>query len=245
MIKKIAVAAMLVAAMGAAQAETWRVSMEPTFAPFEFKDAKTGEMVGFDVDVIKAVGKAAGVEVQIQPMGFDAIIPAIISHTTDVGISGFTITEERAKKVQFTEPYYDAGLSIMVRKEDAKVLKDVDALKGRILCVQIGTSGAERAKQVPGAKLRQFNTMPETYLELGNRGCEAIIADRPVHGYFMASSPRKAKVFTHLPQLLQPEQYGIVTAKDRPEITSKVNKGLAAIRSDGTYAKIFKKWFGE
>ena len=89
------------------------VGTEPTFAPFEFLDTKTREFSGFDIDLIKAVADKAGYDVKIMNMGFDALIPALSSGTIDVIASGISITEERQKKVDFTTPYYQSGLSYL------------------------------------------------------------------------------------------------------------------------------------
>ena len=91
-----------------------RVATEPSFAPFEFTDQQTSNLVGFDVDIINAVAEVIGYKTNIASMPFDGQIPAVITHQIDVAISGFTITPERAKIVNFTEPYYDAGLGALI-----------------------------------------------------------------------------------------------------------------------------------
>ena len=101
-----------------AGAATLRIATEPTFPPFESVDTKTHEYVGFDMDLIRLIAKKAGYTPVIESVGFDAIVPGLITGTTDVGAAGITITPERAKRVLFTDPYYDAGLSIIVHRDD-------------------------------------------------------------------------------------------------------------------------------
>lgn len=120
--------------------DTLRVGTEPTFAPFEFLDTKTQEFSGFDIDLIKAVADKAGYDIKVMNMGFDALIPALSAGTIDVIASGISITEERQKKVDFTSPYYQSGLSYLVRKADAEKIKTFADLKGKTLAVQIGTT---------------------------------------------------------------------------------------------------------
>ena len=118
-------AAVFSAAVSYADETVLRVATEPSFAPFEFMDQKTSELVGFDVDIINAVAEAEGYKTNISSMPFDGQIPAVVTNQIDVAISGFTITDERKKIVNFSEPYYDAGLGALVRveKKDASALR--------------------------------------------------------------------------------------------------------------------------
>ena len=186
--KLFAVAAALTAAVmsfAAQAAEELRVGTHPTFAPFEFMDTHTREYVGFDMDLIREIGKRAGYDVKIVNMGFDGLIPALFSGTIDIAASGITITEERKKKVDFCDPYYQAGQGLLVRTESSGTYKDLKSLEGKVVAVQIGTTGADLAKTIKGAEIKAFNTGAEAFMDLKMRGSEAVITDRPVIGYFM------------------------------------------------------------
>ncbi len=222
---------------------TVRVGTEPSFAPFEFMDENSKELSGFDIDIINAIGKAGGFTVEMHTMPFDGLIPAILTGSLDAGISGFTITDERKKRVAFSEPYCAAGLGVIVRKELEKEIKSVDDLKGHKICGQIGTSGAFYASsQVKDATVTQFNSAPEALLELDKKGCDAHINDRPVLEYYMAKTNNKNLVL--LPDLITADQYGIVINKNDQELIDMINKGFSQIKSDGTYKEIYQKWFG-
>lgn len=121
-------------------AETLKVGTHPTFAPFEFSD-QDGNVIGFDLDVIKAIAKANGDEIQIESMPFDGLIPSLLTGNIDVIISGMTITDARKKRVLFTDGYYDSNLSYLIKKDKADVYTSAEALKGKTVCVQIGTTG--------------------------------------------------------------------------------------------------------
>lgn len=123
-------------------APTLRVGSETTFPPFEFVDVKTKQFVGYEIDLINAVGKKAGYNISVQSMGFDAIIPALMTGTVDVGVSGMTITPERKKKVDFTVPVFKGGLVAVVRQKDAAAYKTPAAIKGKQVCAQLGTTGS-------------------------------------------------------------------------------------------------------
>lgn len=236
----------LTAASAVAHAEQLIMGTESTYPPFEYTDTKNGsEIVGFDIDMVRMLGQKAGFTIKVVSMGFDALIPAILGKQIDIAGAAVSITEERAKKVSFTDPYYDSGLSILVRKADKDVYKTDKDLQNKIICGQIGNSGMAYAKTIPGAKTKTFNTMNEAYMELRNNGCAAVIGDRPTIGYFMASNPRNAKIFSHQSQILNVEQFGFIVAKNNKALLDRMNKALREAKQDGSYQAVMTKWFGQ
>lgn len=223
-------------------AKVLKVGAETTFPPFEFQDEKTKEYVGFDMDIVKAIGKQMGYEVKIQSMGFDGLIPALEASQIDVIASAMTITEERAKKVAFSQPYYKSGLSIVV-KNDNTAIKSFKDLEGKRIAVQIGTTGGDEAKKIKDATVREFNSTSEAFLELKAGGVDAVVNDRPVNEYYLAQGGSKdAKA---VGELLNAEEYGIAMSKKNKELTDKVNKAFEEIKKNGEYEKIYVKWFGK
>lgn len=219
-----------------------RVGSDTAFAPFEFQDEKSKQYVGFDMDLIQAIGKQIGYEVQIQSMNFDGLIPALESNNIDAVISAMTITDERAKKVNFTKPYYKSGLTMVV-KSDNNAIKEFKDLEGKRIAVQIGTTGAEEAAKIKDAKVREFNTAPEAFLELKAGGVDAVINDLPVNEYYiMQAGGKDAK---QVGQPLSAEDYGIATSKKSTELSEKINKALDELKKNGEYEKIHVKWFGK
>ncbi len=249
MLKKIAFTALFAAtafasAVGSLQAKDLKVATNPTFPPFEFVNSQTKEFTGFEMDLIKAIGKQAGYNVVIQNMGFDGIIPAILAGNVDVGASGFSITPERAKKVLFTEPFYESGLTILINKSSADKIHGFKDLKGKKIAVQIGTTAAAKAKEIEGAQIVTFNHAGEAILELSNGGADAVINDKPVTDYILVQQPQLAKKTVHLPELLSADPMGIVVAKDNTALQGELNKAMAELKKNGTYAELYKKWFG-
>ncbi|WP_094603804.1 Glutamine-binding periplasmic protein [Sporomusa silvacetica DSM 10669] len=219
-----------------------KVGSETTFAPFEFQDEKTKDYIGFDMDLIKAVGKQMGVEVQVQSMGFDGLIPALEAGNIDAAISGMTITDERAKKVNFSKPYYKSGLSMVV-KADNNTLKSFKDLEGKRIAVQIGTTGASEAKKIKDVKVREFNNAPEAFIELNSGGVDAVVNDLPVNEYYIAQAGGKDAKIVGEP--LNSEEYGIAVAKKNTELAEKINKAIDELKKNGEYEKIYVKWFGK
>ncbi|MGN0901954.1 MAG: basic amino acid ABC transporter substrate-binding protein [Succinivibrio sp.] len=241
--KLMGIAVVAAASQGAfASDKVLKVATEPSFAPFEFMDQTSSELIGFDIDIIKAIAEVEGYETDISSMPFDGQIPAVITGQVDVAISGFTITDERAKIVNFTEPYYDAGLGALVRTEYKDKISKLTDLEGKVICAQIGTSGAMFASQLKGATVSQFNTAAESFMELNKGSCIAAINDKPVLEYYLATS--KNDLLYLLNERFTFEQYGIVTSKDNKELTDRISHGLKVIKENGTYDKIYQKWFG-
>ncbi len=224
-----------------AKAKVLKVGTDAGFAPFEFQDEVSKKYVGFDIDLIEAIGKQIGYEVQIQSMGFDGLIPALDAGNIDAIIAGMTITPERAKKVNFSKPYYKSGLSIVV-KADNNTIKNFQDLEGKKLGVQIGTTGAMEAKKIKNATIREFNTAPEAFMDLKAGGIDAVVNDLPVNEYYIAKAGAKdAKV---VGEPLNSEDYGIATSKKNATLGEQINKGLDELKKNGEYEKIYVKWFG-
>ncbi len=238
--KTLMVAAMAVISLfNIADAKVYKFGTEATFAPFEFTDDKSN-IIGFDVDLLNAIGEAENLEFEIVNMPFDALVPSVLTRQLDGAISGITITEDRAKTVAFSDPYYKSGISAVIRKGDSEQFKKFDDLKKSRLCAQIGTTGAKSAAEISGM-VGAFNTVPEAFLELKAKGCDAVLNDRPVNLYFLRT--QKEKSYVELPDLLNGEDYGIIVSKKNDDLLLKINEGLHKIKSNGKYAEIHKKWF--
>lgn len=175
----------------------YRVGTEPSFAPFEYVDEASGEIVGFDIDLIKAIAEDQGFQVEIVNLGFDGLIPAVQTGNIDIVASGMSIKEERLKEVDFSEPYIDAGLAIAVPENNTTIKGEAD-LKGKTVAVQIGTTGAEKAQELKDAgiikDIKTFNTVDVVIMELVNGGVDAVINDKPVTEAFIAKQPGKIKI---------------------------------------------------
>ena len=226
---------------GTVSAEELRVGTHPTFAPFEFLDTQSREYVGFDMDLIREIGKRAGYDVTLVNMGFDGLIPALKTGAIDIAINDITISEERAKSVDFSHRYYIAGLGVVVNA-DNKTIRTAKDLEGKRLAASIGSTGEIAAKSVPGAKVRVFNELNECYLELRNRGVDAVINDIPTNDYYVAKTGKG--YVKSLPVALSTEDLGIAVKKGNTELLNRINAGLTTIKKNGEFRRIYKKWFG-
>lgn len=218
-----------------------RVGCSADFAPFEFQDETKKEFQGFDMDLIRALGKEMGREVEISDMGFDGLIPALQAKNIDAIISGMTINEERQKNVNFSDPYYEAGLTMIVR-DNEEAIKKFDDLKGKKVAVQIGTTSAEEVKKIDGVDIKELNTPADCFMELKAGGVDAVVNDKPVNEYYITKSG--ATGVKELPDKLTAENYGIAMSKDNADLQKEINAALKKLKDNGEYQKIYDKWFG-
>lgn len=217
----------------------FRVATEATFPPFEFQQG--GQLTGFDIDLMRAIGKEADLNIDFRNLPFDGIIPALQARTVEAAISGMTITAERAQAISFSRPYFKAGLAIAVR-EDNQTIKSFEDLKGKKIAVQIGSTGALEATRIPGAVVSQFDSAALALQELINGRVEAVVNDKPVTLYAIKEAGlRGVKV---VGELLTEEFYGIALPKNSPYL-QLINDALGRVIESGQYDVIFRQWFGE
>ena len=242
--KSAALLALLGIAGGALAADTWRVATEGTFPPFEFYNSATGELQGFEVDLVKEMAKVMKKDLKLESLSFDAIIPALISGTVDAGAAGFSITPERAKRLKFTIPFYRSGLTIVVPKENKAGIQDFDDLKGKRISVQLGSTSMTYAKSIEGAKVTTFASAGDAILNMLAGNADAVINDKPVTDYILAQNKSLAEKTVHLPVLATADNFAMVTAKDNKALCDEMNAAMRKLKADGTFDKIYEKWFG-
>ncbi|HHX94830.1 MAG TPA: transporter substrate-binding domain-containing protein [Clostridia bacterium] len=223
-------------------AEKMIIGCDVSYVPFEYLNQDTGEYEGFDIDIWNAIAEECGFNYEFQPMDFNGIIPALQSGSIDGAIAAMTINEERAKKVDFSVPYYDAGLLVLVRADEEEI-QGVEDLVGKKVATKTGTTSYDYATAIEGiGEVVPFPNIDNAYMELINEGADAVIFDKPnVLYYTMTKGKDKVKVVGDV--LEAGEQFGIAFPKDS-ELTPKVDEALNKMFEDGTYVEIYKKWFG-
>ena len=218
--------------------ETLVVATEPAFPPFEYQ-GEGGKLIGFDIELMNAIGEQAGLTIRYESLPFDGIIPALQAETVDAAISAMTIKQERLETVDFSRPYFKAGLAIAINEtSDITSLAD---LEGKKIAVQIGTTGANKAAEIPGAKISIFDSAPLALQELAIGNADAVINDAPAT--LEAIAKGNIPGVKVVGELLTEEFYGIALPKDSENLAI-INGALAALIEDGSYAEIYQKWFG-
>ena len=227
----------------AATAKVYVVGTDAAYAPFESQNEK-GEIVGFDIDVVSAVAKKAGIEVKFVNTPWEGIFNNLAQGDRDLLVSAITITDERKQTMDFSAPYFDAQQLIAV-KADSKIAK-FDDLKKLKVGVQTGTTGDEVVSKLIGktsTSVKRFESTPLALKELESGGVDAVVADNGVVIHYVANNTG-SKFKTVSDASLTPEQYGLAVKKGNAELLEKINKGLAEIKADGTYDKIYTQYFG-
>jgi len=216
------------------------VATDTNFPPFEFKDPQTGKHTGFDVELWDAIAKEIGITYDLQPMDFNGIIPGLQSGQLDAGIAGMTIKPERAKVVDFSDPYYNAGLLILV-KATTKDITKVEDLAGKVVATKLGTTSEDFLKK--NAKAKEVKLYPNNdamFMELMMGGADAVMFDSPVIANYVREVG-KDKVMVVGP-LYMGQSYGIGFPKGS-KLVGKVNGALKALKDKGAYRALYLKWF--
>ncbi|MBO0466235.1 amino acid ABC transporter substrate-binding protein/permease [Enterococcus plantarum] len=223
-----------------AEEKTYNIGTDLTFAPFEFQDSN-GEYVGIDVDLLHAIADDQDFKVNLKPLGFDSAIQAVQSKQVDGMIAGMGITDERKKSFDFSDPYFDSGLQMAVKKGNDKI-KGYEDLKGKTVAAKVGTESAtflEKNQEKYGYTIKNFDDATGLYQALENGEADAIFDDYPVLGYAITNGQKL--------QLVGKKEtgssYGFAVKKGQnKELIEKFNAGLKELKSSGKYDEIVGKY---
>lgn len=232
---------LVVLAQGALAQGKLKVATEAGFMPFEFV-AEDGSLMGFDMDLMKAIADKLDMELTIDNISWDGLIPALQNGNYDAIMAGITITPERAQSVAFSEPYFESVLTIVVRSNNNDIT-DLDSLKGKTVAVQISTTGDYAAEEIEGiGGLLRYNTVPEAMQNVIMGTAHAMVIDLPVAEAYLAANPNAP--LKHVGPVADNEFFGIAVHKENTELLAKINWALAQLHADGTYDAIYNTWFG-
>lgn len=228
---------------GQAEKKVYVVGTNPTFDPFEYIDNEDN-IVGFDMELIEAIGADQGFEVEFKSLEFDALTAEIQNGSIDIIASGMSITEKRQQVVDFSEPYIDASLSVVVAVDNDEIT-GIDSLEGKIVAAQIGTTGADQCYALEEEGIVKETKILADYdlcmLELANGSVDAVINDIPVTQAYMAKNPGKVKM---VGESLVDDKYGFAVAKGNTELKQMIDTGLANVKESGVYDELLLKYIG-
>jgi polar amino acid transport system substrate-binding protein len=224
-------------------AKKYIIATDATYAPFEFEE--NGKYVGIDIELLEAISKSEGFTYELKPMDFSGIIPGIQANQIDAGIAGVSITEERKKTVDFSEPYYDSGVAI-VAKVGTDIKGEAD-LQGKTFSVKKGTAGAGYAESIKdkyGATLVYFNDTPGMFQAVTSGNADVAFEDFPVAAYkFKTEANPELQV---VGEKVTSTPYGFIVKKGaNAELLKMFNDGLAKLKANGEYQKIVDKYLAD
>ena len=209
--------------------------------PFEY--LKDGKITGFDIDLIEEADKRAGLTPDITDAGWEAIFEQIRTGQADAAISGITITHDRKATYLFSRPYFVSRQAILVR-EDENISSAKDLMEGKTVAVQNGSTGQEALEKLMGKNNPAIRKTPMSIQMLIGGQVDALVGDETSVKSICASYPDQHLKIVYDDEAFTPEYFGILYPKDKGQaLQQKLDKALSDMVRDGTYGKIYEKWF--
>ena len=215
-----------------------RVATDATWPPFEYVDEQTMEIVGFDIDLIKAIAEEVNLDIEILNVAWDPLLAGMAQCQYDAAISAMTITEERKEAMLFSNPYFEAGQLVTVRFSNTDI-KSKEDLGGKTVGAQIGTTGSFEVEKIAGAILKTYDDIGLAMQDLMNGQIDAVISDNPLAMGYANVNPDKLKT---VGAIFTSEYYGIAVCKTKPELLERINEGLAKVKAEGLIDELILEW---
>jgi polar amino acid transport system substrate-binding protein len=213
------------------------VATDATWAPFEYVDEQTKQIVGFDIDVFDAIAKNQNLGITYKNVAFDPLLAGMAQGMYDAAISSITIKEDRKKNMLFSDPYFVAGQMVVVKIDNTKIteMSKIEGPAG----AQTGTTGADEIQKIKAATLKPYDDIGLAFQDLMNGQINAVVCDNPVALQYVAKNSTKIK---SVGGLYTTEDYGIAVAKGKTDLLNRINAGLKAVKSQGLIDQLSKKW---
>lgn len=225
--------------------QTYIVATDASYAPMEYME--NNKVVGFSHDILDAAAKSQNIKLDFNNTPFEGLFANVNKGDSDIALASITITDERKQQLDFSEPYFEATQMIVFNEGAGKNIKSFNDLKTHSVSVQAATSGDLIMQDLQGkqsTQIKRFENMPLAFKELQSGGVDAVVGDSSVVEHYVQQNP-EVKLTTLVDPSFVKEQYGFAFRKGRNDgLREAINKGLAQIRSDGTYDKIHSQWFG-
>ena len=220
---------------------TLRIALEGTYPPFNFKDAKTGQLAGYDVDVAKLVCAKLGVRPEFVTTEWSAILAGLGAGKYDVIVSQVGITPRRRQAFDFSQPYTYSAPQLIVRRNEASTYKSLADLKGRTIGVGQGSVFEQQVRAVPGIEVKSYPAAPENLQDLAFGRIDAALNDSLMVAYLLKNSQLPIRAGARVGDV---ERMGIAFRKGNPTFHAAVDKALDDVRADGSLKQVSLKWFG-
>ena len=218
-----------------------RIAMEGTYPPFNFKDQKSGQLSGYDVDVGRLIAARMGLKPEFVATEWSAILAGLGAGKYDVIVSQVGITPQRQRAFDFSAPYTYSSPQLIVRRNETASYAILDSLKGKKLGVGQGSIFEQQAKAVPGITVKSYPAAPENLQDLASGRIDAALNDSLMVAYLLKNSALPVKAGARVGKV---EQMGIPFARNNPQFKAALDKALAEIAADGSLKAASIKWFG-
>lgn len=233
----VAVGVLLVGCTGGGGPDKIRVATDATWAPFEYVDTETNEIVGFDIDLFDAIADRADLDVEYVNVDWDALLAGMAEGTYDAAISSITIKPDRLAEMNFSIPYMVAGQIITTLKSNTDITGP-ETLAGKRVGVQTGTTGDDYAQSINGSIVVGYDDIPLAFVALMTNQIDAVICDDPVaYGYV-----DKYDTLKTVGEPLTTEEYGIAVPKGKEDLLEKINTALEELLDEGIIEELTQEW---
>jgi polar amino acid transport system substrate-binding protein len=217
------------------------VATDATWPPMEYVDESSKEIIGFDIDLMRAIADAGGFSVEFKNTAWDGIFAGLAAGKYDAIISSVTITEERKKEMDFSKPYINAG-QILVVSSSMKGVTKLSEMTGKTVGAQIGTTGSFEIEKVSGVNLKTYDEIGLAFEDLVNGRIQGVVADTPVAADFALQSDTYKGKLKIVGEPFTEEYYGICVPKGNTQVLDAINAGLDKVLGTSTYKKIEEQW---
>lgn len=218
---------------------TVTVATDATWPPMEMVDANK-KIVGFDIDYLTAVAKEAGFKISVKNTAWDGIFAGLASGRYDMIASSVTITDERKKQYDFSDPYINVGQILVAPKAEAA--KDLAGLKGKRVGAQIGTTGAMEIKKIEGVELKTYDEIGLAFEDMAAGRIAGVVCDEPTAAHYALQRTEYKAKFKIVGEPFTEESYGFVVKKGNQELVDLLNKGIKAVKAKKLDEQYRKKW---
>ena len=226
----------------AVAAEKFIVASDCTWPPMEMLDGNK-QPEGFSTDYLRAMGKAAGFEVEVRNIAWDGIFGGVATGQYDIVASATTITDERKKQFDFSDPYYEVAQAVVL--PTGKSIKTLAELKGKKVGGQIGTTGVFVIRKAGvEVDLKEYDDVGLAIQDMLGGRLDAVICDDPVALYYVNKKADTAGKLNISFKTEEKEYYGFTVRKGRKDLVEKLNKGIKAVKASGVEAQLLQKWMG-
>ncbi|PPK61952.1 amino acid ABC transporter substrate-binding protein (PAAT family) [Malaciobacter marinus] len=220
-----------------AQEDVITVGLCAAYPPFESRDAKSGEIVGFDIDLANEIGKVLNKKIVIKDAEWQALLGGLKTNQYDMILSAMSRQEAGENNVNLSNTYYLLNDVIVVKKQNDKITSKED-LKNKIVGVQLGSGSEQVVDKLEGLKkVARYNYNPEAFLDLKHERIDAVVV-----GYAYAVKQKNFKSEYKIVDKLAPSELVVVMRKDKDELTKQINMALTKLKSNGVYDKLVQKW---
>lgn len=214
------------------------IGTSASFPPFESMSDDRQTIIGFDIDLMKAIAAKSNLDVGFTSAPYESLLTGVADCTYDGGIAAIVIDDNLKSKMSFSNPYFAVGQVVVVKKGNPTITGR-ETLAGQTVGVQAGSPGASEVEKIAGAQARVYPAIDQAFNELINGLIDAVVADNALALNYAGVRANNLRI---VGDTFAGSGYGIAVCNQRPELLQKINTGLAAVRADGTLDRLTQQW---